>query len=148
MLGTNGAGKSTVLKALIGRMASVDGDLTYDGRTLRGRGTDDIARTGIAMMPGGRGVFPTLTVAENLRLAAWQLRGDPLPPARARGSEGTVPHPRHAGGPAARQPVGRRTATALPGNGPHGQPKVLFIDELSLGLAPTVVATSATRSDR
>ena len=121
LLGTNGAGKSTVLKALIGRMANVDGDLTYDGRSLRGRSTDDIARTGIAMMPGGRGVFPTLTVAENLRLAAWQLRGDPAAAARAGEPSALELFPilADAGRPARRQPLRRRAATAVPRHGAH-----------------------------
>ena len=77
LLGTNGAGKSTVLRAVAGLMPSTGGRVVLDGVDLSGVPTDRIAASGFALMPGGRGVFPTLTVDENLRLATWLLRSDP-----------------------------------------------------------------------
>jgi ABC-type branched-subunit amino acid transport system ATPase component/ABC-type branched-subunit amino acid transport system permease subunit len=146
LLGTNGAGKSTVLRALMGRMDKVDGQVTFEGASLAGQRTDEIARRGIALMPGGRGVFPTLTVAENLRLSAWQLRGDPAEAERA-----------HADAIALFPVLGERSAQRA-GDLSGGEqqqlslamalitrPRVLLIDELSLGLAPAVVGALSER---
>jgi ABC-type multidrug transport system fused ATPase/permease subunit len=77
LLGTNGAGKSTVLKSVAGLLPSSAGRITFDGRDITGLPAEETARLGLSLMPGGKGVFPTLTVAENLRLACWMLRHDP-----------------------------------------------------------------------
>jgi branched-chain amino acid transport system ATP-binding protein len=76
LLGTNGAGKSTALKVLAGLMGPGSGRVTYDGRDITAMSPVDRVAAGIATMPGGRGVFPSLTVAENLRLGAWTRRRD------------------------------------------------------------------------
>jgi branched-chain amino acid transport system ATP-binding protein len=140
LLGTNGAGKSTVFKAITGLLPPTGGSVHLAGRSIRGDQADQVACQGLGMMPGGRGVFPTLTVAENLRLACWQLRGD-RSVARAAGEEMMNFFP-----------ILRERQTQMAGNLSGGEqqqlslamafvtkPKVLFIDELSLGLAPTIV---------
>ena len=76
LLGTNGAGKSTVLKTIAGLVPPTTGRITFDGRDITGLPAEEIARLGLSLMPGGQGVFPTLTVAENLRLACWMVRDD------------------------------------------------------------------------
>ena len=76
LLGTNGAGKSTLLKAISGLASPFAGTLTFDGRDITKLGTEDKVKAGVVQMPGGRSVFPTLTVAENLRAATWLLRRD------------------------------------------------------------------------
>ena len=100
---------------------------------------------GISLMPGGKGVFPTLTVAENLRLAAWLIRDEPerVEAARARGAR-PVPDPRvtapgrwPATCPAASSRCSRSAGRSMT------QPELLMIDELSLGLAPTIVGPAA-----
>jgi branched-chain amino acid transport system ATP-binding protein len=141
LLGTNGAGKSTIFRAVTNLLPPTGGTVELDGHTIRGLTTDAIARRGLAVMRGGRGVFPTLTVAENLRLACWQLRGD-----------------RAAADLARREalemfPILHQRGDQLAGNLSGGEqqqlslamafipkPSLLLIDELSLGLAPTVVA--------
>jgi ABC-type branched-subunit amino acid transport system ATPase component/branched-subunit amino acid ABC-type transport system permease component len=141
LLGTNGAGKSTVLRAVAGLIPSTGGTVSLDGVDLSGVQTDRIAASGFALMPGGRGVFPTLTVEENLRLATWLLRSDPAAAEAAREEMLDL-------FPALRERLG-----IMVGNLSGGEqqmlslamafvtkPKVLCIDELSLGLAPTVVA--------
>jgi ABC-type branched-subunit amino acid transport system ATPase component/ABC-type branched-subunit amino acid transport system permease subunit len=146
LLGTNGAGKSTVLRALMGRMGSAAGAMAFAGSSIAGRTTDDIARQGIALMPGGRGVFPTLTVAENLRLAGWQLRARPE---RARVARDEV----DALFPALATRLAQRAGDLSGGEQQQlslamallTQPRVLLIDELSLGLAPAVVGTLAEK---
>src|SRR5207245_6703843 len=69
LLGTNGAGKSTLLSAISGLVKPVSGSIVYDGNDITGRPPTETVANGIVMMPGGKGVFPTLTVAENLQLA-------------------------------------------------------------------------------
>ena len=73
LLGANGAGKTTVLRALCG-MIRTDGDIRFDGRRISGWATEDIVRLGIAHVPEGRGTFTTLTVEENLQLGAMTRR--------------------------------------------------------------------------
>jgi ABC-type branched-subunit amino acid transport system ATPase component/branched-subunit amino acid ABC-type transport system permease component len=146
LLGTNGAGKSTVLRAVAGLIPCTGGTVALDGANLAGVPTDRIAASGFALMPGGRGVFPTLTVEDNLRLATWLLRSDPVAAAGAREEMLDL-------FPALRERIG-----IMAGNLSGGEqqmlslamafvtkPKVLCIDELSLGLAPTVVAQLCDR---
>lgn len=145
LLGTNGAGKSTVLKAMCGLTRS-SGSVrlnTPDGAiALSGRRADRIVRDGVALMPGGKSVFPTLTVAEHLRLATWTFRND-----HERIEQDTAKM-------FAVFPVLERLQGRLAGDLSGGEqqqlalaqtlmlrPRVLMIDELSLGLAPGVVAS-------
>jgi ABC-type branched-subunit amino acid transport system ATPase component/ABC-type branched-subunit amino acid transport system permease subunit len=140
LLGTNGAGKSTVFKAITGLLTGTTGTVELDGRSIAGEEPFTVATRGLSMMPGGRGVFPTLTVAENLRLACWQIRKDKDRALAAREEVLDL------------FPILRDRPDQLAGNLSGGEqqqlslamafvtkPKVLFIDELSLGLAPTIV---------
>ena len=74
LLGANGAGKTTALRALCG-MVRTSGEIRFDGKTITGWATEDIVRLGIAHVPEGRGTFPRVTVEENLQLGA-MTRGD------------------------------------------------------------------------
>ena len=76
LLGTNGAGKSTLLKAISGLNPAKRGLITFDGRDISVLDPGEIAHAGIAQVPGGRGIFPSLTVTENLRIAGWLYRKD------------------------------------------------------------------------
>jgi ABC-type branched-subunit amino acid transport system ATPase component/ABC-type branched-subunit amino acid transport system permease subunit len=140
LLGTNGAGKSTVFKAITGLLPITGGTVRLDGASLAGRATDQIACSGLSLMPGGRGVFPTLSVDENLRLACWQIRKD-ANAVDAALREATTMFPileqrgnQHAGNLSGGEQQQLSLAMAL-----VTKPEVLFIDELSLGLAPTIV---------
>ena len=140
LLGTNGAGKSTLFKCITGLLRPARGSITFAGTELVGTSTNDIARRGVVMMPGGRSVFPTLTVRDNLRLACWLKRKDP---AAVQAAEDRV---------LALFPRLADRIDQLAGNLSGGEqqmlavsqalipdPQLLLIDELSLGLAPTVV---------
>ncbi|HET8619513.1 MAG TPA: ATP-binding cassette domain-containing protein, partial [Acidimicrobiales bacterium] len=140
LLGTNGAGKSTVLKTIAGLLPPSRGRIVFDGRDIAGLPAEAIARLGLSLMPGGKGVFPTLTVGENLRLACWMLRHDQ---AAAEAMRRDV---------VAMFPILGQRVDQLAGDLSGGEqqqlslamafvtrPKLLCIDELSLGLAPTVV---------
>ena len=140
LLGTNGAGKSTLLKGICGLVRPKAGTVTFKGLDITKLAADTTAKRGISLMPGGKGVFPTLTVAENLRMAAWLIRDDPerikiateevldLFPVLAER------HSQMAGNLSG----GEQQMLAL-GSALMTQPELLMIDELSLGLAPTIV---------
>jgi ABC-type branched-subunit amino acid transport system ATPase component/MFS family permease len=141
LLGTNGAGKSTLLKAISGLLDPSGGLIVFDGTDVTHMNPIERARLGIVQMPGGRSVFPTLTVNECLRLAGWLHKGDPAHVAQA--TEKALEY----------FPVLRDRSGQMAGNLSGGEqqmlglamafiskPRLLMIDELSLGLAPTVVA--------
>ncbi len=140
LLGTNGAGKSTLLKAISGVAIADRGAIVFDGRDITHAPPDEIAPRGIAQVPGGEGVFPGLTVGENLRAAGWMLRGDPrLRAARVEEALELFPILRQRiDDPAADLSGGQQQMLAL-AMAFLSAPKLLMIDELSLGLAPVVV---------
>src|SRR6185437_14206582 len=76
LLGTNGAGKSTLLKGASGLVKVGGGSVRLGDLAVDGQQAESIARKGLSLMPGGRGIFPTLTVDENLRLGTWMVRKD------------------------------------------------------------------------
>lgn len=137
LLGPNGAGKSTTLKVLGGVVAATHGCVHLAGRHINGTKPHDLARVGIAMIPEGRGVFPRLTVHENLRMASYtgvdtatiEERAYALFPRlgeRRNQLAGTM-----SGGEQQMLTLARGLAT---------DPAVLVLDELSMGLAPLIVS--------
>jgi branched-chain amino acid transport system ATP-binding protein len=140
LLGTNGAGKSTMLKVIAGIEIPSRGAVFYDGVDVTGMPPEVLARRGLVLVPGGRSVFSGLTVRENLKLATWLYRKerrasqaaidealDQFPKLRARVDK-----------PAALLSGGERQMLGL-AQGLMCRPQVLMIDELTLGLAPLVV---------
>ena len=140
LLGANGAGKTTTLRS-ISSMTRTSGDIVFDGRGIARRSPEFAARLGIAHVPEGRGLFPELTVWENLRMGA-------VGPGRGRGARleeeakrvvGYFPWiDRRRDQPAATLSGGEQQMLAL-GRALVSRPRLLMLDEPSLGLAPTVV---------
>ncbi len=141
LLGTNGAGKSTVLRVVAGLLRPDGGQVLFGGEDITRWDAPRRVRAGIVTMPGGRGVFPSLTVRENLRLAGWTTRDDPAFQAAVRERVRTL------------FPVLGEREHVLAGSLSGGEqqmlalaqalmcrPRLLLVDELSLGLAPSVVA--------
>jgi len=126
LIGANGAGKSSTLHAIMGMAPVVGGDIRLGNESLRNWRPEDIARSGIALVPEGRRIFGELTVAENLRLG--------LAARRSRGPADGVLKSVYELFPIVEE-FRARNAGALSG----GQPDVLLLDEPSLGLAPAVV---------
>jgi len=140
LLGTNGAGKSTLLKAICGVVEASNGAIIFDGRDITHAPPHEIAALGIAMVPGGQGVFPSLSVGENLRVSSWLDRKRKIDPA-PRLAEVLEMFPilrDRMDEPAANLSGGQQQMLAL-GMAFLSKPKLLAIDELSLGLAPVIV---------
>ena len=140
LLGTNGAGKSTVLNAISGLLASDGGNIWFDGAPITGETAERIAGRGLLQAPGGRGIFPGMTVRENLRLGAFLLRGDKaVSAARIEAALELFPALRPMLGRTAGDLSGGQRQMLVLAQAMLLKPRLLLIDELSLGLAPIVV---------
>ncbi len=136
LLGPNGAGKSTTLKVISGLLPPTSGTVAICGRAITGADPDELSRAGVCLVPEGKGIFPNLTVAENLEMAtfAGTSKADVEERAYARFPRlaerrsqvaGTL-----SGGEQQMLSMARALAT---------EPSLLLLDELSMGLAPIIV---------
>lgn len=139
LLGTNGAGKSTVLRGISGTQDPSAGAIFLDGRDITHLPPAATAELGVVMMPGGRAVFPDLTVKENLEAATWLYRGDPDNEARMAEVRGFFPALEPRMDQAAGTLSGGEQQMVALGQAFIMRPRLLMIDELSLGLAPQIV---------
>lgn len=140
LLGTNGAGKSTFLRAISGVQPMTAGTVTFDGEDVTGQGPQSLLDRGVVHIPGGHCTFPRLTVAESLRVAMWPYRKDAARVAQALErvhARFPILHERRdqlagslSGGEQQMLALGRALAT---------RPRLLIVDELTLGLAPAVI---------
>jgi len=136
VLGANGAGKTTTLRAISGTVAR-SGTIELDGKTLRG-GPEAAAKAGIAHVPEGRGTFVDLTVIENLRLGAYTRRDRKVKEDIKRVSE-YFPWMVERGGQRAGTLSGGEQQMLALGRALMSRPRLLLLDEPSLGLAPLIV---------
>ena len=141
LLGTNGAGKSTLLKAISGLVKPIGGTIEFDGQDITGISPVSAARLGIVQVPGGKAVFPTLTVAEHFKAGTWMFANeDPAEVAeRVESVLELFPRLRERWDQMAGNMSGGEQQQLALGMAFVAKPKLLIIDELSLGLAPSVV---------
>ena len=138
VLGPNGAGKSTLARAVSGLIPAQAGAVTFDGVDTRRRPAHHVRRHGLVYLPEGRGIFPALTVVENLRMAAALLPRDARKTAVERGLE-IFPHLAARRGMKAGMLSGGEQQMLSLCRAFILRPKLLIADELSLGLAPKLV---------
>jgi len=139
LIGSNGAGKTTTMKAITGTLPINGGDIEYLGRSIRGQGPWDLVKQGLAMVPEGRGVFTRMTIIENLLMGAY-IRNDTA--AIQDDMEKvfhTFPRLRERKDQLAGTMSGGEQQMLAMGRALMSRPKVLLLDEPSMGLSPLMV---------
>ncbi len=139
LIGSNGAGKTSTMKAITGSLPLVDGDIEYLGQSIRGKGAWDLVRDGLAMVPEGRGVFTRMTITENLLMGAY-IRSDKA----AMGEDldkvfALFPRLKERRDQLAGTMSGGEQQMLAMGRALMSRPKVLLLDEPSMGLSPIMV---------
>lgn len=137
LIGANGAGKSTILRTIAGIVPAQSGSVSFEGKPITGLPAYEIVQRGITLVPEGRRVFPNLTVLENLKIGAY-LRKDDLSEDLAY-VHGLFPRLKERGWQLAGTLSGGEQQMLAVGRALMSRPKVIMMDEPSLGLAPLVV---------
>jgi branched-chain amino acid transport system ATP-binding protein len=139
LIGSNGAGKTTTMKAVTGTLPINQGDIEYLGKSIRGKGAWDMVREGLAMVPEGRGVFMRMTITENLQMGAY-IRDDKAEIAVDIEKMFTIfPRLRERKDQLAGTMSGGEQQMLAMGRALMSRPKVLLLDEPSMGLSPIMV---------
>jgi len=136
VIGANGAGKSTLLKTIAGLMAPRRGDIVFAGEATAGQPAFAMLRRGIAMVPEGRRLFPSLSVEENLLIGGQAKRPGPWTLDRVYALFPALAERRHLPAPAL---SGGQQQMAAIARALMANPRLLLCDEISLGLAPIIV---------
>jgi ABC-type branched-subunit amino acid transport system ATPase component/MFS family permease len=139
LLGTNGAGKSTLLRAISGSQEASNGAIVFDGRDITHMPPHEIAARGVIHMPGGRGVFPGLSVRENLLLGNWMTEDEDEVRTRLKETYDIFPVLAERADTNAGDLSGGEQQQLSLAQAFLAKPRLLMIDELSLGLSPAVV---------
>ena len=139
LIGSNGAGKTTTMKAITGTLPLAGGDIAYMGKSIRGQGPWDLVKQGLAMVPEGRGVFTRMSIMENLYMGAY-IRSD------KQGIEDDIekmfvifPRLKERRTQLAGTMSGGEQQMLAMGRALMSRPKVLLLDEPSMGLSPLMV---------
>ena len=140
LIGANGAGKTTTLKAVTGSLAPAAGEIAFLGESIRGRGPWDLVEKGLVMVPEGRGVFSRMTIVENLQMGAFSRKDD------ARAIEADIdrvfaifPRLKERRAQLAGTMSGGEQQMLALGRGLMAKPRLLLLDEPSMGLSPIMV---------
>ncbi len=139
LIGSNGAGKTTTMKAITGILPINDGDIQYMGHSIRGQGPWDLVKQGLAMVPEGRGVFARMTILENLQMGAYIRTGKADVLTDIDKVFGIFPRLKERRDQLAGTLSGGEQQMLAMGRGLMSRPKVLLLDEPSMGLSPIMV---------
>jgi branched-chain amino acid transport system ATP-binding protein len=139
LIGANGAGKTTTLKAVTGIQPSVGGDIEYLGKSIKGQGPWDLVKQGLVMVPEGRGTFTRMTITENLQMGAFIRSDNAQIEADIEKVFGIFPRLKERRNQLAGTMSGGEQQMLAMGRALMAQPKVLLLDEPSMGLSPIMV---------
>jgi branched-chain amino acid transport system ATP-binding protein len=139
LIGANGAGKTTTLKAIVGLLSPASGTISYDGQEIANQPSHVIAQRGLSLVPEGRGVFPGLTIEENLAMGAYHRKDrDGIAADMAKAFERFPRLKERAKQTAGTLSGGEQQMLAI-SRALMSRPKLLLLDEPSMGLAPLMV---------
>ncbi len=138
LIGANGAGKTTTLKAITGLQPPAAGEIRFMGRSIRGQGAWDLARQGLVMVPEGRGTFTRMSILENLQMGAFVRRDREIAADIERVFE-RFPRLKERRHQLAGTMSGGEQQMLAMGRALMARPRVLLLDEPSMGLAPLMV---------
>ena len=139
LIGANGAGKSTTLKAITGTQPIADGEIEFMGRPVKGQGTWELVKQGLVMVPEGRGTFARMTITENLLMGAFVRNDKPEIKADMEMVFGIFPRLKERALQLAGTMSGGEQQMLAMGRALMARPKVLLLDEPSMGLSPLMV---------
>ena len=139
LIGSNGAGKTTTMKAITGTLAAAEGDIEYMGKSIKGKGSWDLVREGLAMVPEGRGVFTRMTITENLQMGAYIREDKPEIANDIDMVFGICPRLKERKDQLAGTMSGGEQQMLAMGRALMSRPRVLLLDEPSMGLSPIMV---------
>ncbi|HVJ48269.1 ABC transporter ATP-binding protein [Desulfitobacterium sp.] len=139
LVGANGAGKSTMLRSIVGLVKPKSGSITYQGKNLLTVNSHNIVKNGITLVPEGRRIFPDLTVLENLKIGAYTRKDDKEIKKDAEWVYSLFPKLKEREWQLAGTLSGGEQQMLAVGRALMSRPKLLMMDEPSLGLAPLIV---------
>ena len=138
IIGPNGAGKSTLLKTVAGLLPAREGHITFDGETIGGRRPDQVLSAGVCFVPQDRTIFPEMTVRENLVMGGFLLRDRKRVEGRLERIMGMFPILAERSSQLAQTMSGGEQQLLVMARALMIEPKLMMIDEPSLGLAPQI----------
>jgi branched-chain amino acid transport system ATP-binding protein len=139
LIGANGAGKTTTLKAITGLLAPAAGDIEFLGRPIKGQGAWDLVKQGLVMVPEGRGTLTRMTIVENLQMGAFVRNDKPEIAADIEKVFGIFPRLKERAQQLAGTMSGGEQQMLAMGRALMARPRVLLLDEPSMGLSPIMV---------
>jgi branched-chain amino acid transport system ATP-binding protein len=139
LIGANGAGKSTTLKAITGLQPAAAGDIEYLGKPIKGQGPWDLVKQGLVMVPEGRGTFTRMTITENLQMGAFVRNDDAQIELDIEKVFAIFPRLKERRNQLAGTMSGGEQQMLAMGRALMANPKVLLLDEPSMGLSPIMV---------
>ena len=139
LIGANGAGKSTTLKAITGLQPAAAGDIEYLGKSIKGQGPWDLVKQGLIMVPEGRGTFTRMTITENLQMGAFVRNDDAQIALDIEKVFAIFPRLKERRNQLAGTMSGGEQQMLAMGRALMAKPKVLLLDEPSMGLSPIMV---------